>query len=165
MAVASVSRSVERVVGDELLGVLERVLAGERLGFEDTVRLYRTRNLSGVGYMANLVRERMHGDRAHYIRNQHINYTNICNKHCKFCYFAKNPKQGGPEPYLFSMDDIRAALRRHLDAPITEVHVVGGINPKLPYSYYLDLLRTIKEVRPDVHIKAFTAVELVEIAR
>src|SRR5207302_8424474 len=89
----------------------------------------------------------------------------ISNKNCKFCYFAKNPKQGGPEPYLFSMEDVRSALNRHLEVPITEVHMVGGINPKLPYSYYLDLLRTIKEVRPDVHIKAFTAVELVEIQR
>ncbi len=165
MAVAELNRSAERIVGSELTDVLDRVVCGERLGFDDAVRLYRTRNLSGVGYMANLVRERLNGDRAYYIRNQHINYTNICNKHCKFCYFAKNPKQGGPEPYLFSMDDVRTALRKHLDAPLTEVHMVGGINPKLPYSYYLDLLHTIKEVRPDIHIKAFTAVELVEIAR
>ena len=165
MAAVLESRHRERVVGGELVDVLDRVMAGERLGFDDAVALYRTRNLSGVGYMANLVRERLNGDRAYYIRNQHINYTNICNNHCKFCYFAKNPKQGGPEPYLFSMDDVRNALRKHLDAPLTEVHMVGGINPKLPYSYYLDLLQTIKEIRPDVHIKAFTAVELVEIAR
>ena len=165
MAVIERNHTAERILGPELAGVLERFQENQRLTFSDAVLLYRTRNLSGVGYLANLARERMHGDRAYYIRNQHINYTNICNKHCKFCYFAKNPKQGGPEPYLFSMDDVRTALRRHLSVPITEVHMVGGINPKLPYSYYLDLLHTIKEVRPDVHIKAFTAVELVEIAR
>ncbi len=165
MAVAERSLRAERQVGTELMDVYEAVTAGERLSYEQAVRLYRTRNLSGVGYLANIVRERLHGDRAHYIRNQHINYTNICNKHCQFCYFAKNPKQGGPEPYLFSMDDVRTALRRHARVPITEVHMVGGINPKLPYSYYLDLLRTIKEERPEVHIKAFTAVELVEIQR
>src|SRR5687767_12188539 len=100
MALAELGRHARRVVGTELAGRLERVQAGERLGFDDAVALYRTRNLSGVGYLANLVRERLNGDRAYYIRNQHINYTNICNKHCKFCYFAKNPKQGGPEPYL-----------------------------------------------------------------
>lgn len=158
-------RRTERKVGAELMDIYEKVQAGERLGFTEAMRLYCTPNLSGVGYLANIVRERMHGDRAYYIRNQHINYTNICNKHCKFCYFAKNPKEGGPTPYLMSMDDVRAALRRHRDVPITEVHMVGGINPRLPYSYYLDLLHTIKEERPQVHIKAFTAVELVEIQR
>ncbi len=141
-----------------------KVLAGERLSFSDGVRLYRS-GLSAVGYLANIVRERLNGSRAYYIRNQHINYTNVCNKHCKFCYFAKNPKEGGPEPYTLSLDEVRAALRRYRDVPITEVHMVGGINPRLPYSYYLDLLRTVQDERPGVHIKAFTAVELVEIAR
>ena len=141
-----------------------KVLAGERLSFSDGVRLYRS-GLSPVGYLANIVRERLNGSRAYYIRNQHINYTNVCNKHCKFCYFAKNPKEGGPEPYTLSLDEVRAALRRYRDVPITEVHMVGGINPRLPYSYYLDLLRTVQDERPGVHIKAFTAVELVEIAR
>ena len=141
-----------------------KVLAGERLSFSDGVRLYRS-GLSAVGYLANIVRERLNGSRAYYIRNQHINYTNVCNKHCKFCYFAKNPKEGGPEPYTLSLDEVREALRRYRDVPITEVHMVGGINPRLPYSYYLDLLRTVQDERPGVHIKAFTAVELVEIAR
>lgn len=165
MTTTEESRRAERKVGAELMDIYEKVYAGKRLGFAEAMRLYRTPNLSAVGYLANIVRERMHGDRAYYIRNQHINYTNICNKHCKFCYFAKNPKEGGPTPYLMSMDDVRAALRRHRDVPITEVHMVGGINPRLPYSYYLDLLRTIKEERPEAHIKAFTAVELVEIQR
>ncbi len=147
------------------MDIYEKVTARERLTYSDAVRLYETPNLSAVGYLANIVRERMHGDRAHYIRNQHINYTNICNKHCKFCYFAKNPKEGGPQPYLFSMDDVRAAIRKHRGVPLTEVHVVGGINPKLPYEYYLDLVRTIQQERPGIHVKAFTAVELVEIER
>jgi aminodeoxyfutalosine synthase len=165
MAVAERSLRAERAVGAELMNIYEKVEAGARLSFDDGRRLYKTRNLSAVGWMANLVRERLHGDRAYYIRNQHINYTNICNKHCKFCYFAKNPKEGGPTPYLFSMDDVRAAVRKHMRVPLTEVHMVGGINPKLPYGYYLDLLQTIQQERPGIHIKAFTAVELVEIAR
>jgi aminodeoxyfutalosine synthase len=165
MSTPGAKQRVERTIGKELMDIYEQVQAGERLGFSEAVRLYRTPNLSGVGYLANIVRERMHGGHTYYIRNQHINYTNICNKHCKFCYFAKNPKDGGPTPYLMSMQDVRAALRRHRDVPITEVHMVGGINPRLPYTYYLDLLHTIKEERPEVHIKAFTAVELVEIQR
>ncbi|MCC6730378.1 MAG: CofH family radical SAM protein [Chthonomonadales bacterium] len=155
-----------RSAAAELLAdIRERVCAGERLGREDAVRLYTTPDLTSVGRMANLVRERRHGKRAYYIRNQHINYTNICNKHCKFCFFARNPRDGGPDPYLMSLDDVRVALRRHRDVPITEVHIVGGINPRLPYAYYLDLLAVIREERPGVHVKAFTAVELVEIAR
>jgi aminodeoxyfutalosine synthase len=158
-------RRVERIVGSELLPVYEKVISGERLSFQEGLHLYQTPNLSAVGYLANIVRERMHGNRAYYIRNQHINYTNVCNKHCQFCYFAKNPKDGGPTPYTFTLEDLRQSLRRYRHIPITEVHMVGGINPKLPYSYYLDLIRVIKEMRPEVHVKAFTAVELVEIAR
>jgi len=158
-------RRAERLVGPDLMDIYEKVASGTRLSREDGLRLYETRNLSGVGFMANIVRQRMNGDRAYYIRNQHINYTNICNKHCKFCYFAKNPKEGGPEPYLFSLDDVRQSVQRHLHVPISEVHVVGGINPKLPYEYYLDLIQVIKEIRPNVQIKAYTAVELVEISR
>lgn len=157
------SALAERFVGRGLMDLYEKVQADERLAYEDAVRLYRWPDLSAVGYLANIVRERMHGDRAYYVRNQHINYTNICNKFCKFCSFYA--KKGGPTPYQMDMDEVRRKLLAHIDVPITEVHMVGGINPRLPYSYYLDLLRTVKEVRPDVHIKAFTAVELAEIAR
>jgi aminodeoxyfutalosine synthase len=166
---ATVNRSdrlrkrAERVVGAAMMDIYEKVEAGERLTFEDGLRLYRTPNLSGVGFLANIVRERRHGDRAYYVRNQHINYTNICNKFCKFCSFYA--KKGGPAPYEMDMEEVRRRLREHLDVPITEVHMVGGIDPRLPYSYYLDLLRTVKEMRPEVHIKAFTAVELAEIQR
>lgn len=155
----------ERTVGRDLMDLYEKVSSGVRLTASDALRLYESPNLTGIGYMANIVRERMQGDRAYYIRNQHINYTNVCNKHCKFCYFAKNPKEGGPTPYTFTLDDIRRAVRRHKDVPLTEVHMVGGINPKLPYEFYLDMVRTIKDERPEVQIKAFTAVELVEIER
>src|SRR5579871_946048 len=153
----------ERYVGRDLMDIYDRVQAGERLTYSDAVRLYYTPDLSAVGYLANLVRERLHGDRTYYVRNQHINYTNICNKFCKFCSFYA--KKGGPAPYEMSMAEVRQRLLSHMDVPITEVHMVGGIDPRLPYQYYLDLLRTVKEVRPNVHIKAFTMVELVEIQR
>jgi len=161
--VDSADKRGERYVGAELRDIYAKVRAQERLTFEDAVRLYQTPDLSAVGYMANLVRERLHGDRTYYVRNQHINYTNICNKFCKFCSFYA--KKGGPAPYEMDMAEVRRKLLAHIDVPITEIHMVGGIDPRLPYSYYLDLLHTIKEIRPNVHIKAFTAVELVEIAR
>ena len=154
---------LETILGRELMPLYEKVVRGERLSFEDGMTLYTTPNLSGVGYLANLVRERLNGDYAYYIRNQHINYTNICNKGCKFCSFYA--QKGGPKPYTLTMDEVRERLRAYKHIPITEVHIVGGVNPRLPYQYYLDLVRTVKEERPEVHIKAFTAVEWEEIAR
>ena len=156
-------RRAERYINPDLLDIYEKVMAEERLTFEDGVRLYRSPDLSAVGYLANIVRERRHGDRTYYVRNQHINYTNICNKFCKFCSFYA--KKGGPAPYEMDMAEVRRKLLAHIEVPITEIHMVGGIDPRLPYQYYLDLLHTIKEIRPNVHIKAFTAVELVEIQR
>lgn len=149
----------------DLADICARVEQGDRLPYEDIVCLLRTPDVTTVGHLANLVRERRHGDRAYYIRNQHINYTNVCNKSCRFCYFARSPKNGGPQPYLLSIDDVRAALRRYATVPITEIHIVGGIDPRLPYSYYLDLLHVVQEERPGAHVKAFTAVELFEIQR
>jgi aminodeoxyfutalosine synthase len=156
-------KTAERIVGAELMDIFEKVENGTRLSFEDGLRLYQTTNLNAVGWLANRVRERWHGDKAFYVRNQHINYTNICNKFCKFCSFYA--KKGGPSPYEMDMAEVKRRLEMHLDVPITEVHMVGGINPRLPYQYYLDLLQLVKSVRPHVHIKAFTAVELAEIQR
>jgi len=146
-----------------LADICDKVLAGERLTFDDGLRLYTAPDLNMVGWMANVVRERLNGARTYYVRNQHINYTNVCNKGCKFCSFYA--QKGGPAPYTMDLDEVRARLNEHLDIPITEVHMVAGINPKLPYQYYLDLLHLVKEVRPGVHIKAFTCVEIAEIWR
>ncbi len=153
----------ERMVGTALLDLYEKVEKGERLSFDDGMRLASTQNLTAVGYLANIVRERRHGANTFYVRNQHINYTNICNKFCKFCSFYA--KKGGPDPYEMSLEEVQRRLDRHKDIAITEVHMVGGINPRLPYQYYLDLVRLVKNSRPEVHVKAFTAVEIVEIAR
>jgi aminodeoxyfutalosine synthase len=155
--------SLEQMVGSDLLDIAEKVERGERLSYDDGLRLYRTPNLTAVGYLANLVRERKHGKKTYYVKNQHINYTNICNKFCKFCSFYA--KKGGPAPYQMDLAEVKRRLEWHLDVPITEVHMVGGINPRLPYQYYLDLVKMVKETRPGVHVKAFTAVEIVEIAR
>ena len=105
----SARQRVERFVGAELMDIYDKVIAQERLSYEDGVRLYATPNLSAVGYMANIVRERLHGDRTYYVRNQHINYTNICNKFCKFCSFYA--KKGGPSPYEMSLEDVRRRLK------------------------------------------------------
>ncbi len=152
----------ERVVPADLMDIFRKVDHGERVSVEDGVRLFQHPNLTAVGSMANLVRERRHGARTYFVRNQHVNYTNICNKFCKFCSFYA--KKGGPDPYEMSLDEVRRRLEWHRDSDITEVHMVGGINPRLPYQYYLDLVRTVKEALPGVHVKAFTAIEIEQIA-
>lgn len=146
-----------------LADVWERVRSGARLSLEDGVRLYESSELTAVGYMANRVRERLHGDVAYFVRNQHVNYTNICNKDCKFCSFYA--KKGGPKPYELDVQAVRERIRQYRDVPITEIHMVGGINPRLPYEYYLDIVRAIKEERPHATVKAFTMIELQQIAR
>lgn len=154
--------SPERFIPADLMEVYRKVDDGKRLSVDDGVRLFEHPDLTAVGTMANIVRERRHGARTYFVRNQHVNYTNICNKFCKFCSFYA--KKGGPDPYEMSLDEVRRRLEWHREVEITEVHMVGGINPRLPYQYYLDLVKTVKETLPGVHVKAFTAIEIEQIA-
>jgi aminodeoxyfutalosine synthase len=150
------------MIPESLKDIEKKVEAGERLTLEDGLSLYDA-DLNAIGYLANIVRERMAGNVAWYVRNQHINYTNVCNKLCTFCSFYVAPKDD--RGYVLSPDDVKARVRQHLEIPITEIHMVAGINPKLPYQYYIDIVQAVKDVRPDVAVKAFTAIEWVQIAR
>lgn len=154
--------SLDRVVPSDLQSIAAKVERGERLDSSEGLALYHHHDLGAIGAMANRVRERLNGDTTYFVRNQHINYTNICNKFCKFCSFYA--KKGGPDPYEMSLDEVRRRLEWHKDVEIKEVHMVGGINPRLPYSYYMDLVRLVKEVMPHAQVKAFTAVEIEQIA-
>mgnify|MGYP005841343845 CR=1 FL=1 len=154
---------MEKLFDEAGLGeIAAKVRGGERLSAEDGVCLYRSPELLLIGYLANLVRERKNGDRAYFIYNQHLNYSNICTNLCKFCAFGK--EKGADQAYEMSLGEIREKIRARLAEPIDEIHVVGGIHPDLPYSYYLDMLRAIKEERPGVHIQAFTCVEIAHLA-
>jgi aminodeoxyfutalosine synthase len=150
------------MIPDSLKEIQQKVENGVRLTLEDGLSLYDA-DLNAIGYLANIARERMCGNVAWYVRNQHINYTNVCNKLCKFCSFYVAPKDD--RGYVLSVDDVKARVRQHLEIPISEIHMVAGINPKLPYQYYIDIVRAVKEVRPNVAVKAFTAIEWVQIAR
>ena len=143
--------------------ILDKVRAGERLSLDDGRRLYEHPDILALGYLANIVRERLNGNRAYFIYNQHINYSNVCTNLCKFCAFGR-PK-GDALAYEMSLDEIRAKVRERLDEPISEIHIVGGIHPDLPFAYYVDMLRAIREIRPDVHLQAFTCVEIHHLAK
>jgi aminodeoxyfutalosine synthase len=137
--------------------VLDKVLTGKRLGFEDGVALYRSHDLLGIGRLANHVREQRHGDAAYFVWNTHINHTNVCVATCDFCAFAAKPNDA--RGYTMGLPEVFANVEA-LPKSVREVHIVGGLHPTLPWSYFLDMMRGIKQVRPDIHIKAFTAVEI-----
>lgn len=148
---------------DRLTAIHEKLTRGDRLDFEDGMALQAGNDLIGIGRLADRVRRRHHGDRAFFVYNQHINYTNICVNRCRFCAFARDAHQNGA--YVDSISDIRRRLMDRIDEPIRELHVVGGLNPDLPFDYYPELLNTIRSVRPDAAIKAFTAVEIDHLQR
>ncbi len=145
-----------------LFPIYDKVAAGQRLEAADGLALYRSPDLLGVGFLANLVRRRLHGNRAYYIYNQHLNYSNICVNGCRFCAFGK--EKGHPQAYEMSLEEVFAKIEERLAEPITEIHIVGGLHPDLPFSYYLEMLRGIKRLRPTVHLQAFTAVEVAHLA-
>jgi aminodeoxyfutalosine synthase len=143
--------------------IYDKVMAGQRLNREDGCILFESPDLLGVGHLAQVVKERLHGRQAFYIYNQHINYSNICVNGCKFCAFGR--KAGDPGAYEMSLPEIFARVEARSHEPITEIHIVGGCHPELPLDYYLDMLRGIKARRPEVHLQAFTAVEVAHLAR
>jgi aminodeoxyfutalosine synthase len=156
-ALSTVAR--DHLARSGLADLRDKVVAGRRLSMEDGVRLMTSPDLVGVGALANLVRERVHGDLTYFNRNVHINATNVCEASCIFCSFARL-KTGDPAAYTMSLRQAVGRVEALRDAFITEVHIVNGLNPDLPFSYYTDLLIALKEARPDLHIKGFTAVEV-----
>jgi aminodeoxyfutalosine synthase len=137
--------------------VREKVLQGRRLSAEDGVALYRTHDLLALGGLANHVREQRHGDAAYFVWNTHLNHTNVCAATCDFCAFAATRDE--PRAYTMSLDDVFGQVEK-LPLQVREVHIVGGLHPDLPWAYFTDMMRGIKRVRPDIHLKAFTAVEI-----
>jgi aminodeoxyfutalosine synthase len=142
-----------------LADIAEKLAKRERLSFEDGVRLFEYPDLLEVAALANRERERRHGDLTYYNFNIRIEATNVCVASCLFCSFARL-RPGDPGSYTMSMEEAWAKLRIRSDQPLTEVHVVNGLHPDLPFEYYLELLRGFKRIRPEIHLKCFTAVEI-----
>ncbi|ODS52338.1 MAG: aminofutalosine synthase MqnE [Acidobacteria bacterium SCN 69-37] len=139
--------------------IAQKLDAGERLSFDDGVALFTCPDLHAVGWLANRERERRHGARTYYNVNLRLEATNVCQANCLFCSFARL-KAGDPQAYTLSVEQVLDKLRARADQPLTEVHVVNGLHPGLPFSYYTELLRGMKAVRPGIHLKCFTAVEI-----
>ena len=142
-----------------LAEIAEKVEAKERLSFADGVRLLESQDLLALGWIANRERERRHGARTYFNHNLRLESTNVCEASCLFCSFARL-QEGMPGAHTMSVDQIIGKLRQRGDQPVTEVHIVNGLHPGLPFSYYTDLLSGLKKVRPGIHLKCFTAVEI-----
>ena len=140
----------------EISGKLE---AGDRLSLDDGVRLFACPDLHAVGWLANREREKRHGALTYYNFNLRLEATNVCVASCLFCSFARL-KPGDADAYTMSLEQVLDKLRARANQPLTEVHVVNGLHPDLPFSYYTDLLRGLKTIRTGIHLKCFTAVEI-----
>jgi aminodeoxyfutalosine synthase len=142
-----------------LSDIADKVHAGERLSFDDGVRLFNEPDLLAVGWLANRERERRHGARTYFNHNLRLEATNVCEASCLFCAFARL-RPNDPGAHTMSVEQVLNKLRQRANEPLTEVHIVNGLHPELPFDYYKDLLRGLKKIRPDVHLKCFTAVEI-----
>jgi aminodeoxyfutalosine synthase len=141
-----------------LQSLAEKVLAGERLTFEDGVALYQSNDLLALGWLANCAREKRHGKRTYFNVNRHINPTNVCVASCKLCAFGRKPD--APGAYTMALEEAFRIAGENWTEAVTEFHIVGGLHPDLPFEYYVDLLRGLRQRFPSVHLKAFTAVEI-----
>jgi len=137
--------------------VYSKIIKEQRLNREDGLELLQTTNILGLGYLANERRRAMTGDQVFYNNNAHINYSNVCKVRCGLCAFAKDSGEKGS--YTMSIEEVVNKAVQFADQGVTEIHIVGGIHPDLPFSYYLDMIRKIKQRAPQVSLKAFTAAE------
>jgi len=152
-----------QIIDARLRPVAEKVMAGERLSFDDGVALYRSHDLLAVGWLANHVRVARHGNICYFNVNRHINPTNICVAHCRLCAFGRDPSAAGA--YTYALDEIWERAAQGVAEGATEFHIVGGLHPDLPFTYYTDLIRGLKQRFAHVHLKAFTMVEVQYLAK
>jgi aminodeoxyfutalosine synthase len=151
-----------RLVSRSLSHLYEKVAAGERITEEDAITLFRSGDLNSLGQIASIVRRRKNANRATYILNRYINYSNICVLSCQFCAFGARKRD--PHAFEMAITEIEAATADSLRQGVTEVHMVGGLHPSLPGEWYIKLLETLRALDPNLHIKAFTAIEVRHLA-
>src|SRR5215213_6782798 len=146
-----------------LLPIRDKVIAGERLSAEDGLALFRTTDILSLGYLANIVRERLHGDTTYFNVNRHINPTDVCVASCRLCAFGKKAKD--PKAYTMSLEQVWARAGHGYTEAATEFHIVGGLHPELGIDWFCQMLRGLKDRFPQVHLKAFTMVEIAFLAQ
>jgi len=147
----------------QLEPVAEKIFSGQRLNTDDALALYRSGDILAVGWLANSVRERMHGDTTYFNVNRHINPTNVCVAACRLCAFGR--KKEAPGAYTMALEEAFETAASGYTEAVTEFHIVGGLHPDLPFQYFLDLISGLKQRFPQVHLKAFTMVEVAYLSK
>jgi len=147
----------------ELRDIYEKVSEGRRISEEDGLRLLESRDLHALSVIADLANRRKNGNYATYLLNRYINYSNYCILSCQFCAFAKKKRDG--DGFELTIEEILERAKQALSYGATELHIVGGLHPSLPYSYYTGFLKALKKSFPQLHIKAFTAIEILHLSR
>src|ERR1700690_1557775 len=142
--------------------IRDKVEAGQRLSFEDGVTLYRTSDILALGYLANLVRERLHGSKTYFNVNRQINPTDVGVASSRLCAFGKRVRD--PKAYTMSLEEVWHRAGEGYSEAVTEFHIVGGLHPELTLDWYCEMLRGLKQRFPKVHLKAFTMVEIAYLA-
>jgi aminodeoxyfutalosine synthase len=142
---------------EKLTEIAERLDTGQRLTFDDGIALFGTNDLTGLGKLADIVRRNRHGQVTYFNVNRHFNPTNVCYADCKFCGFYRTPRQA--DAYTHNIEDSLRIAGQAVSEGATELHITGGLNTKLPFSYFTDLLASLKRQFPQLHLKAFTMVE------
>jgi aminodeoxyfutalosine synthase len=146
------------ITDKRLKPIADKVLAGERLSIDDGILLFRSPDLLAVGWLANHVREKRHGDVTYFNVNRHINPTNVCLAHCRLCAFGRDPD--APGAYVYALEEIYQRAEQGVREGATEFHIVGGLHPDLTFDHYLEMVRGLKKRCPGIHLKAFTMVEV-----
>ncbi len=146
----------------DLRDLYDKVVAGERISDADALRLFESKDLNAIGGIADFVRQRKVGERASYIINRYVNYSNYCILSCQFCAFAR--KKRDADGFQHTVEEIVQKAREALSIGITEMHIVGGLHPSLPFSYYTDMLRALKQLDARLQLKCFTAIEILHLA-
>ena len=146
----------------ELRDLYDKVVAGERISEADALRLFETKDLNALGAIADFVRQKKNGNRASFIINRYINYSNYCILSCQFCSFSR--KKRDADGFQLSVAEIVEKAREALKIGITELHIVGGLHPSLPFSHYLEMLRALKTLDARLQLKCFTAIEILHLA-
>lgn len=153
-------------IDQELKEISVKVFNKERLSPAEGIALFEKAEINLLGTLANFVREEKHGDATYFNKNFHIEPTNICVFDCKFCAYSKLLRNKGDyDAWEMSEEDIYETVRSYDKSDVTEVHIVGGVHPKMGLHYFANLIKKVKEIRPDIHVKAFTAVELEYMCR
>src|SRR3954467_15422338 len=146
----------------ELRDLYDKTIAGERFTDAEALRLFQTKDLNALGALADLARQQKVGNRATYIVNAYINYSNYCILSCQFCAFAR--KKRDADGWQLSAEEIVAKARKALGHGVTELHIVGGLHPNLPFSYYTEFLQALRALDPNLQLKCFTAIEILHLA-